>query len=130
MFWKKPRRKRNRRGLGRAVSWPVFLIACFLLCAPLHAVDRLKELQDRFDKEPHAANKVKILDKLAVAQFEAASQAGASGNYVAVGFTLEKYRDNVRDAFALLKKQEPDADRHSNGYRQLELQVRRGIREL
>jgi hypothetical protein len=30
----------------------------------------------------------------------------------------------------LLKKQEPDADHHPGGYRQLELQLRKGIREL
>jgi hypothetical protein len=29
-----------------------------------------------------------------------------------------------------LKKQEPDADRHPGGYRQLELEVRHGIREV
>jgi hypothetical protein len=36
----------------------------------------------------------------------------------------------VRQAFELLKKQEPDADRHPSGYRQLELEVRQGIREV
>jgi hypothetical protein len=47
-----------------------------------------------------------------------------------VGFIFEKYRDNVRTAFELLRKEEPDPDRHGNSYRQLELQVRRGVREV
>ena len=46
------------------------------------------------------------------------------------GLTFEKYRDNVRACFELLRKQEPDADKHPNEYRHLELQTRRGIREV
>lgn len=57
-------------------------------------------------------------------------KAGEAGDYSTVGLILEKYRDNVRTAFELLKKQQPDADRHGNTYRQLELQVRRGVREV
>jgi hypothetical protein len=47
-----------------------------------------------------------------------------------VGVTLEKYRDNVRAALEALKKQHPDAEKQSNGYRQLEMYVRKGIREV
>ncbi len=36
----------------------------------------------------------------------------------------------MRAAFELLKKQDPIADKHSQGYRHLELQTRRGIREV
>src|SRR2546430_10716045 len=44
--------------------------------------------------------------------------------------TMEKYRDNVRAALDALKKQHPDAEKHSNGYRQIEMQVKQGIREV
>ena len=47
-----------------------------------------------------------------------------------VGLIFEKYRDNVRAAFELLRKQEPDADRHPGGYRQLELGLHHGFREV
>jgi hypothetical protein len=36
----------------------------------------------------------------------------------------------VRAALEALKKQHADAERHSNGYRQLQFHVRRGIREV
>ncbi len=108
-----------------------------MLCALLILVgtvaegaDKVKQLQDHFDKETHATSKVTALDKLAAAQFAAAGKAEGSGDYALAGLTFEKYRDNVRTALQLLKKQEPDADRHSAGYRQLELQVRKGIREV
>ena len=101
-----------------------------LVSGPARSADKLNELQDRFDKESHATSKVKVLQKLAEAQFETAGKADKDGDYVTVGLTFEKYRDNVRAAFDLLRKQEPDADRHPGGYRQLELLARKGIREV
>jgi len=92
--------------------------------------DKLKEMQEQFDWESHASGKVRNLQKLGALQFDAATQASKAGDYVTVGLIFEKYRDNVRQAFELLKKQQPDADRHPGGYRQLELEVRHGIREV
>ena len=70
------------------------------------------------------------MTKLGEAQLEETRRAGKAGDYNAVGMTLEKYRDNVRVAVDALKKQHPDAERQSNGYRQLEIHVRKGIREV
>src|ERR1041385_2595695 len=47
-----------------------------------------------------------------------------------VDATMEKYRDNVRAALEALKKQHPDAEKHSSGYRQMEIHVKLGIREV
>ena len=130
MYSKECWRKRSSLKLPRLQVCVLGFAWLTLACALAEGSDKAKELQAHFDKESHATSKVKALDKLAEAQFEAAGKAGQSGNYVAVGLTFEKYRDNVRAAFDLLKKQEPDADRHPGGYRQLELQVRKGIREI
>ena len=70
------------------------------------------------------------MEKLGDAQFEEARQAGKEGDHSTVALTLEKYRDNVRATLETLKKQHPDAERQSNGYRQLQIHVRRGIREV
>jgi hypothetical protein len=129
-YCKEWRRKRSSLKLPGLEVWVLGFAWLILVCALAEGADKLKELQAHFDKESHAGSKIKVLEKLAEAQFEAAGKAGQSGNYVTVGFTFEKYRDNVRAAFDLLKKQEPDADRHPGGYRQLELQVRKGIREI
>lgn len=130
MFSKKWRRKRSK---GKAKQLKLWLTACVLLlgvCAWAAGADKVKDLQDHFDKETHAGGKVKALDKLSDAQFEAIGKAIQANDYTTAGLSFEKYRDNVRVTLELLKKQEPDADRHSGGYRQLELQVRKGIREL
>jgi len=101
-----------------------------LLCGTAAGFDRLSDLQGRFDKETHAGSKIKMLEKLTDAQFETERKAIGANDLITVGLTLEKYRDNVRACLELLRKQDPDADRHSGGYRQLELQMRRGIREV
>jgi hypothetical protein len=109
----------------------LIVVACLLLFVfAVEAADKLQELQTHFDKDAHAGSKVKTLGKLGDAQFDSASKAIQANDYVSVGLTFEKYRDNVRATFDLLKKQEPDADRHPGGYRQLELEVRKGIREV
>jgi hypothetical protein len=109
----------------------ILMIAAALSCADAFAAtDKLKELQERFDRANHAGAKIKDLQKLGALEFDAATQASKAGDFIAVGLIFEKYRDNVRQAFELLKKQEPDADRHPSGYRQLELEVRQGIREV
>jgi hypothetical protein len=108
----------------------LFCLLFFAAGFPLCAADGLAELQAQFDRETSGVHKAKLLGKLGDAQFEEARRAGKAGDYDAVGLTLEKYRDNVRAVVEALKKQHPDAERHSNGYRQLEMHVRKGIREV
>jgi hypothetical protein len=127
MYWKKRTRKGSLPATRRCV-WS--LCAALLLCGASAGLDRLGDLQARFDKETHAGSKIKIMDKLTDAQFEVERKAIGASDFSTVGLTLEKYRDNLRACLELLKKQDPDVDRHSNGYRQLELQVRRGLREV
>jgi len=92
--------------------------------------ESLAELQARFDREENAVRKAKLLVKLGNAQLEETRRAEKTGDYNTLGLTLEKYRDNVRAALEALKKQRPDAERHSDGYRQLEIHVREGIRNV
>lgn len=110
---------------------PAMLFSVVLLApAMLAAADKLSDLQTQFDRETSAVHKAKLLDKLGDAQFAAARDAGKSGDYTAVDTAMEKYRDNVAAVFGALKKQHPDAERHPNGYKQLEMSVRKGIREV
>jgi hypothetical protein len=129
MYWKRWRIKRSRTWAGSRGVWAALWVM-LLACGAAWGVDKVADLQKNFDKETHAGGKIKSLEKLAEAQFEATRKASASGDFNTVGFTFEKYRDNVRACFDLLRKQEPDADKHSGDYRRLELQTRLGIREV
>jgi hypothetical protein len=128
MFWKRHRQKRSNAP-SRDPRPLAVVAAFFLLAVGLLAVDKVNDLQQRFDRETRASDKIKTLDHLADAQFEAESRLEAAGNFSDAALIFEKYRDNLRVAFELLKKQEPDAEKHSGPYRHLELQVRRGVRE-
>ncbi len=84
------------------------LLAAVLFCAAAGlATDDLAVLQQRFDAERDGVRKAKM-----------------------VGLMMEKYRDNVRAAVDALEKQHPDAEKHSSGYRQLEIHLAAGIREV
>jgi hypothetical protein len=115
---------------ARRVRLAVLTGAIFFICAGVFAADKVQELQARFDRETDAVRKARIFEKLGDAQFEEARKFGQAGDYSAVGLTMEKYRDDARAAFDALKKNQPDAERHSNGYRQLQFHVHRGLREL
>jgi hypothetical protein len=115
---------------ARGVRLAVLFGAIFFICAGVFAADKVQELQARFDHEADAVRKAKIFEKLGDAQFEEARKSGNAGDYSAVGLTMEKYRDDARAAFDALKKSQPDAERHSNGYKQLQFHVHRGLREL
>src|SRR5712692_3181523 len=117
--------KTGGTSLGAACGLLVFLA----ILTP-GATESLADLQARFDRETSGVRKAKLIQKLGDAQFEEARRAGKSGDYTTVGLMLEKYRDNVRAAIDTLKKQHPDAEKQSNGYRQLEMHVRKGIREV
>jgi hypothetical protein len=105
-------------------------LALFLLVLLPRASGQLADLQVRFDNEANAVRKAKMLEKLGDAQFMEARRAEKDGDNSTAGLTMEKYRDNVRAALGALKKQHPNAEKQPNGYRQLEMHVRKGIREV
>ena len=117
------------RASGTSRSTVCGLLVFLAVLTPL-AAQSLSDLQGRFDRETSGVQKAKQVGKLGDAQFEEARRAGKADDYNAVGLTLEKYRDNVRAAIDALKKQHPNAEKQSNGYRQLEIYVHRGIREV
>jgi hypothetical protein len=112
MCWKRWKKRSN--GAARQWGWCAAISAILLSAASVAAVDKISDLQARFDKETHASGKVKALDKVTDAQFDETRKASAAGDYVNAGLIFEKYRDNVRACLELLKKQ----------------QTRRGLREI
>jgi hypothetical protein len=71
-----------------------------------------------------------MLLRLGDAEFEEASRAEKAGDYTTVDLIMEKYRDNVRAASQVLEKENPDGEHHPNGYKQLEMHVQKGLRQV
>ena len=111
----------------RRVTIPVLTAA---LCGVVLGADKLSELQARFDAETSAVHKAKLLQQLGDAEFDEAAQAQKAGDFSKVDLVLEKYRDNVVAAAAMLEKENPDGEHHPAGYKQLEMHVQKALREL
>ena len=112
---------------ARRVTLPILLAASCLVAG---AADKLSDLQARFDSETNGVHKAKMLQRLGDAEFDEAIRAEKSGDYTTVGLLMEKYRDNVRAASQVLEKENPDGERHPNGYKQLEMHVQKGLRQV
>jgi len=115
---------------ARRLTLGICLGAAMTSGPALAAADKIPELQARFDHENNPVHRAHLLEKLGDAQFDETRRAFKSNDMVTVGIVLEKYRDNVRVALEGLRKRHADAERDGRGYRQLEIHVRRGIREV
>ena len=115
---------------ARALAFGAFLLLPIVPARSTGISDTLEELQRRFDNEADGVNKAKMLKRLGDAQFDREREAAKAGDYETVGFVMEKYRDNVRAALDAIKKVHPDAERHPSGYKQMEMHVETGIREV
>jgi|SRR5215471_3754221 len=107
-----------------------FLSAGVLLCSGFASQDRGIDLQARFDHENNSVHKAKLFDRLGDEQFAETRRASHANDYQTVGQVMEKYRDNARAVLAALKKDHPNAERQMGGYKQLQMHIHRGLREL
>jgi hypothetical protein len=107
-------------------------ITAVLICAGRvpAASDDVKSLQSRFDRETNSVHKAKLLEKLGDAQLEQTRHASQANDYKTIGLVMEKYRDNARAAVDALKKDHPDAERHTSGFKQLQIHVHKSLREV
>src|SRR5690348_13960801 len=113
----------------RRVAFPILALA-LLATFGAGAAENLNELQAKFDRETNAVHKAKMVRKLGDAEFDEAGRAEQAGDYVKMGLLLEKYRDNVRAASTALLRANPDAEHHPGGYKELEMHVQKGLREM
>jgi len=106
----------------------------FLVLTSLPALASLAgnpdDLQARFEHEPNSVRKAKLFEKLGDEQLASTRRASQSADFATVAEVMEKYRDNARVAFIALKKEHPDAERQLNGYKQLQMHLRKALRDL
>ena len=114
--------------------WGASLLVMMAVMVPARstraATEDLKALQARFDHETNSVHKAKLLEKLGDAQLEETRRASQASDYKTIGLVMEKYRDNARAAVDALKKDHPDAERHTNGFKQLQIHVHKSLREV
>ena len=115
------------------IRWGAGLLTIVALAAGAGiraASDDVKSLQARFDRETNSVHKAKLLEKLGDAQLDETRRASQASDYKTIGLVMEKYRDNARVAVDALKKDHPDAERHTSGFKQLQIHVHKSLREV
>ena len=101
-----------------------------ILFPAARAQDRVAELQAQFNRETDPVRKAKILPKLGDAQFDQLRRQTDAGDYVQAVRILGDYRNEVKTAETALKATGVDAERKPAGFKQLEIHLRKSLREL
>ncbi len=109
----------------------VFAAALFvLMLSVVRAQDPLGDLKNQFLRENDPTRKGKALVKLGNAQFDLARRALDTSDYTMAVELFHDYRDEVRTAVSSLRAVTADPERHPGGFKQLQIHVRKSIREL
>ncbi len=87
-------------------------------------------LQARFDHETNSVHKARLFEKLGDEQLAQTRRASGANDYTTIGEIMEKYRDNARVTLDALKKEHPNAEHQLNGYKQLQMHIRKALRDL
>lgn len=107
--------------------------AGLLLGAPPQSSKTLRNLakaQEKYEKADNPVDRAKAMKKLGDEEYKAASEALKSGDQKAALQYLQDYYDQASRAHEELDKMGVDAEKHSNGFRQLQISVRERAREL
>jgi hypothetical protein len=109
----------------------LMMLGAMVPAGSTHAVtEDVNALQARFDHETNSVRKAKLLERLGDAQLELTRRASQTNDYKTIGLVMEKYRDNARAAVDALRKDHPDAEHHTSGYKQLQIHVHKALRDV
>lgn len=107
-----------------------------LLCSMALAAQTARVQKDiakheaNYESKTNPVDRAKAVVKLGRAEYVAASQSLDAGNVREAFEFLAKYNEQAITAHEALEKMGVDAEKHSNGFRQLEISVRESLREL
>lgn len=113
----------------RAVVSPVLVVSLGTLAAPgsLFAQDQDRPHANQQNNPVHDA---KAFQKLSQDMMTQLGKQASDGDFLAAIQTLTSYRDTAQTTFNGLRTSGVDAERHSDGFRQLQICLRKGIWEL
>ncbi len=84
----------------------------------------------KFEHEADRVHRAKLLLPLGESEFKDAETALANDQTAEAIAILKKYLDEARSCEKALEDKFPDAERHSNGYKQLQISLRESLRRL
>lgn len=110
------------------VGWAV--LAIVVAASSVVAQDRVPELRARFQSATDPVHKAKMIPRLADAEFADIQTQVSAGNLTDAAAITEKVREEAHTAQEALDGRKRDAEKHPDGYRQLQISVRESVRRL
>jgi hypothetical protein len=105
-------------------------VAVLLVAGPAVCQSRTDELRARFNQETNPVHKAKLMRDLGDAEFKDIDRDVNAGKISDAAAAFERYRDEVRSCERALDATGSNAEKHSSGFKQLQVSVRESLRRL
>lgn len=104
--------------------------ALSLVLLPLQATSSINDLLSRFEHDSNPIHRAKLMPKLGDAEFAAVRKDVDDGDVPAAVQVLQKFRDQARECMKDLDALGTDAEKHPNGFKELQISLRETLRRL
>jgi hypothetical protein len=105
-------------------------LAMVTACLAAQEYHTTEQWRAKFEHEADPVHKAKLLLPLGESEFKDAESALASDKAAESLDILKKYLDEAQSCEKGLEEKFPDAEKHSNGYKQLQISLRGSLRRL
>jgi predicted nucleic acid-binding Zn-ribbon protein len=105
-------------------------LAMVTACLAAQEYHTTEQWRAKFEHEADPVHKAKLLLPLSESEFKDAESALANDKAAESLDILKKYLDEAQSCQKALEEKFPDAEKHSNGYRQLQISLRGSLRRL
>lgn len=106
------------------------LLVAAVIAAQAGADESLSKLREEFRQESDPVKRAKFFPKLGTALIAEMRKAESTREYDSVRPLFLEFRDSAKAAFAGLMAMGRDAEKHSKGFRELEMYLRRSLHPL
>jgi hypothetical protein len=114
---------------GKFHTWvPVLIVA--LLPGWAFAQNRMQELRSRFARDTDPIHRARMMPQLEDAEFQAIAKNADDGKFPEALVILTEFRDQADSCTKGLDAKNINAEKHPNGFKQLQLALRESLRHL
>jgi len=117
-------------GVRFAIDLCAVMLAAALLLPPVRAEERLETLRAEFQQQNDPVKRAKLFGKLGNALIAEMRKLESTRQYDGVAPLFREYHDAATAAYSGLAATGRDAEKHSNGYRELEMHLRQSVHQL
>ena len=110
-----------------ALALALAMVTAYLAAQEYHTTEQWRA---KFEHEADPVHKAKLLLPLGESEFKDAESALANDKAAESLDILKKYLDEAQSCQKALEEKFPDAEKHSNGYKQLQISLRGSLRRL